>query len=63
MARTDYYTGCRHYGLLSRELTKEGKEKDWQYFDENRLVIAGKPININKKDDYESGVFPTPPQA
>lgn len=24
MGRTQYYTGCDHYGLLSRELTDKG---------------------------------------
>ena len=37
MGRTEYHTGCKHYGLLSKTLNKDGKPADWEWFDEKRL--------------------------
>jgi hypothetical protein len=47
MGRTDYITGCKQYGLLSQKLDKTtGKPLDWHWFDEERLVVAGKKISL-----------------
>jgi hypothetical protein len=61
----EYFTGCKHYGLFNRRLTKEGKMKDdnWEWFDESRLVSTGKKITISKPVDEPSGPMPTPPQC
>lgn len=39
MAKTEYFTGCIHFGLLPRGL-KDGKTKEWEWFDSTRLVIV-----------------------
>lgn len=42
MCRSEYFTGCKHYGLASKALSKEGKVNEWEYFDESRLVLVSK---------------------
>jgi hypothetical protein len=37
MGRTEYLTGCTHYGLLPKSLTKDGKIREWEWIDESRL--------------------------
>ena len=49
MGRTDYYTGCNHYGLLSKKLNKAGAPTEWQWFDETRLTATGKKLEIKNK--------------
>lgn len=49
MGITWYATGCKHYGLLERKLTKDGVTKDWQWFDEARLEKTGKFVDITGK--------------
>jgi len=46
LAITHYYTGCVHYCLQSRKLDKDGKERTWESYDESRLVIAGKAVQL-----------------
>jgi len=41
MGRTQYITGCNHYGLLTRKLSKDGKVPDWEWMDEMRLQRTG----------------------
>ena len=43
VGRTEYLTGCNHYGLCSQKM-KEGKPGDWQWFDESRLISTGKHL-------------------
>lgn len=67
MARTDYLTGCNHYGLLKQKLGKEGKPEDWQWFDEKRLVKVPKKkkIELESRQNNEEGPggpAPTPPE-
>lgn len=40
--RADYITGCDRYGVMDRKLDKDGKPKDWIWFDENTLVATKK---------------------
>ena len=42
MARTQYYTGCNDYGLLSPKLDYKGDPKKWEWFDERRLLCQQK---------------------
>jgi len=62
MGRTQYHTGCNHYGLLSRKLSKEGKPTDWLWFDESLLTQTGKGVSFKVKEPT-SGLFPNPPQV
>lgn len=39
MARTEYYTGCVHYGLAAQKLVKDAVA-DWEWIDEKRLVLV-----------------------
>ena len=42
MGRSDYFTGCNHYGLCSQTLDSDGMTKDWVWFDETRIIkVAG----------------------
>lgn len=58
MARTEYYTGCNQYGLLSPELTKDKKPAEWVWIDEVRLTGDFKTA---KK--APGGSFPEAPSA
>ncbi len=60
LGRSEYSTGCRHYGMLAEGETKEGKLKEWEWFDESRLEVAhGKMIDLNTKKP-EGGPQPNP---
>lgn len=64
MARSQYYTGCTHYGLCPTKLTKDGKEPDWLWLDETRLVeTKSKPIVLFKREQPTSGQFQDPPKV
>jgi hypothetical protein len=60
MARTDYLTGCQHYGLIPRKLDKDGNPQDYQWIDESRLVSTGKGLKDYKAPDT-SGPEQNPP--
>ncbi len=65
MCRAEYTTGCRHYALCLRKVTKEGKPLEWEYFDESRLVSTGKDSDLSwiKPVGLDpSGPFSNPPQ-
>jgi hypothetical protein len=62
MGRTQYFTGCNHYGLCSRKLA-EGKEVDkWEWFDETRLEGIGVKVTLGSYEP-ESGPMQSPPNA
>ncbi len=46
MSRAEFLTGCAQYGVTSTKLDKDGKRHEWEYFDENRLVLFGKGIKL-----------------
>jgi hypothetical protein len=61
MARTQYYTDCDHYGLLSQKLDKESKPQDYVWFDETRLQKTNKkPVALHSRKP-SSGSFPNAP--
>lgn len=63
MARTEYFTGCDHYGLCPREL-KDGKPVDWQWIDATQLELVkekGVVLRESRKAGT-SGPFPSAPQ-
>lgn len=37
LGRSEYLTGCSHYGLQRKELTKDGKIAEYEWLDETRL--------------------------
>lgn len=39
-AKVEYLTGCTQIGVMPVGLTAEGKTKEWQYFDWQRLEIV-----------------------
>lgn len=42
MVRSQYFTGCAHYGLERQKLTKDGQpDANYTYFDETRLRQKG----------------------
>lgn len=48
MSRIQYMTGCNQYGICPTKLDKEGKTIEWNYYDENRIVLAGKALKLPK---------------
>jgi len=44
LARSQYATGCRQYGVAPQKMTKEEKPPEWEWFDETRLQYTGKQI-------------------
>jgi hypothetical protein len=60
MARTEYHTGCITYGVMPKELTKDGKPKDWEWLDETRLESTSKSKKLEKGI---GGPQPRPPQS
>lgn len=64
MCRVEYATGCRHYGIQQRVVTKEGKVPDYEYLDESRLAATGQTLATLKAPDADdpSGPFQNPPQ-
>lgn len=64
MARSQYFTGCHHYGLCPSELTKDGKEPDWMWVDESRLALVDEKTKVLfNADSPSSGPHPNPPKA
>jgi heat shock protein HspQ len=62
MSRTQYYTDCNHYGLLSQNLDKDKQPmKDWHYLDETRLLSMKKKVDLSPRVPT-SGMFPNPPK-
>lgn len=64
LGRTEYSTGCKHYGLAAEAVNKEGTVPDWQWFDETRLLKVGqKTIEATTAvQSKRGGPSPNPPQ-
>lgn len=58
MARTEYWTGCNRYGVLSPKLTKDNKPAAWEWFDEP--LLTG---NFKGAKKRPGGAFPNPPSS
>ena len=53
---TVHITGCDTVGLKSRELDKDGKQRDAEWFDVTRIeVLAAPPVEIQKVIDESKG--------
>jgi len=63
MARTQYFTGCVHYGLELQKLAKDGQIRgQYEWIDESRLMATGKHINLpGKTKEVRSGPHPSAP--
>lgn len=55
MGRSNFITGCDQYGISPTKLGKDGTRPDWEYFDENRLVVSGKGIKLPKDKEDKTG--------
>lgn len=55
MARSNFITGCDQYGISPTKLNKDEKRPDWEYFDENRLVVNGKGIKLPEDKEEKAG--------
>ena len=60
MVRSEYLTGCNHYGLQSRDQRKDGEPISWVYFDETRLVLVDRVAE--KSIGSTGGPCSNPPQ-
>ncbi len=50
MVQAFYATGCSHFGIQQRSVSKEGKTPNYEYFDESRLeLITEKVVDFNIK--------------
>ncbi|KKK63622.1 hypothetical protein LCGC14_2992430 [marine sediment metagenome] len=61
MVRAEYFTGCVHYGLQTREL-KDGRITDWEWIDGSRLILVDGLTQITKEGKPTSGPHPNGPQ-
>ena len=59
MARTEYTTGCIQYGLGSQKLNKDGDIPEWKWFDQSRLTLTGKSLNIKKASEGPAPCAPS----
>lgn len=66
LGRTEYATGCRHYGVARLQVDKDGKISEWEWIDESRLIGLGKKLAAFKSEQEEaknpSGPCANPPQ-
>ncbi len=65
LGRTEYSTGCIHYGIFPTDLDKDGNLKEWVWFDEIRLesVKAPKVINVESDFPHPGGPAPEAPEV
>lgn len=62
LGRTEYFTGCKHYGLASRGM-KDGKPLDWEWFDESRLTMISRSIPTLQTEMGTGGPCQSTPQC
>ena len=63
MGRTQYYTGCNHYGLISQKMTEKGRPDEWQWLDETRLIPTGEKQIVLGGAKPSSGPHSNAPEA
>ena len=63
MGRTQYYTGCNHYGLISQKMTEKGRPDEWQWLDETRLIPTGEKQIVSGGAKPSSGPHSNAPEA
>ena len=62
MVRAEYFTGCIHYGVLSREPDKEGNERPWNWLDQSRWESVPDVERIMPPEIRTSGPYAAGPQ-
>lgn len=62
MGRTQYSTGCNHYGLIPQKLTETGIPNEWVWLDETRLIPSKKKGILLGRAKPASGPAPNPPE-
>ena len=63
LARVEYATGCKHYGIAPQSVNKDGKISEWEYLDESRLMAVGTDVKLNGKQGKDPfGPCENPPQ-
>jgi hypothetical protein len=62
MVRAEYFTGCRHYGVLTRLPDKDGNERPWNWLDESRWEVVELP-KVEQPKRKSSGPCPNGPNA
>ena len=60
MVRALYSTGCTHYGLAPEELDKDGKVREWEWFDQSRLKLSVQDKIDFKLEEATGGPAPHP---
>ena len=60
VARTDYMTGCQHFGVKPQTLAADGKSMDWEYVDGTYLELV--PAEPVRRTGTGGGPAPDPPQ-
>ena len=61
--RTEYLTGCVHYGIMPQKLKPDGGTCDWEWFDESRVILVSETkVNLNENPEQPSGPMPSAPQ-
>ena len=65
LSRTEYSTGHIRYGVSPTVLDKDGKLKEWEWFDETRLesVKATKVENLESHESKPGGPAPKAPEV
>ena len=63
MVRAEYSTGCHHYGIQPRTLTKDGETKSWTWLDQSALELVDEAVvDFKIVKNGTSGAFPTGPE-
>lgn len=58
-----YSTGCTHYGLLDKNLNKDGGMNDWLWLDESRLDLVEKgAVSFAVNTEKPGGPMPCGPE-
>ena len=64
VGRTDYLTGCVHYGLAPEEIKNDGGIPEWVWLDESRIVLVEEnAIKLKLKKEKPGGPCPNAPEA
>ncbi len=63
VGRTQYFSGCNHYGLLSQTLGEKGKPQEWEWLDETRPISVEIEKITLQTEKPTSGPHPNAPKV